>query len=309
MSIVVVNTIKIGGVPTRQKIGLNTEKINILEEREGKAYFQFVPFGSRIETFLIEESIDHILNAPIQSKSTSLTFTAVSGTLTILKENVLKVYPHPSVERTYIETLSGTEIGVAVIKLRMEEVVEQVNAVGGVSISEVGMSGDSDIVWDDLIFPLTRDKQGQSAKPDFDFTDLGLLFPQNISSEIVYLIAQFSHSRKAGSNISPHIHFIQDNALTPVFKMDYRWYDNGDVMPGDFTTITADTFKYPYTSGDMLQLVSFPEIDGSGIVGLSSMMDIKLYRDDNVAIGDVLTKEFDIHYLKNTIGSRTEFIK
>lgn len=309
MSIIVVNTIEVGGSPTKKKIGLNTEKINILEDRDGKAYFQFNPFSPRIETYLVEESIDHILNAPIQSKSTSLTFTTTAGTLTISKENVLKVYHHTSVERTYIETLSGTEIGVSVVKLRMEEVVELINAVGGVSISEVGTSGDSDIVWDDLRFPLTRDKQGQSSKPDFDFTDLGLLFPQNDAAEIIYLIAQFPHERKNGSDIHPHVHFIQDNALTPVFKMDYRWYDNGSLMPGVFTTITANSFELQYSAGDMLQMVSFPMIDGSGIVGVSSMMDIKLYRDDNVAIGDVLTKEFDIHFQKDMSGSISEFTK
>jgi len=91
--------------------------------------------------------------------------------------------------------------------------------------------------------------------------------------------------------------------------MDYRWYDNGSLMPGVFTTIEANNFIFQYSGGNMLQIVSFPEIDGSGIVGVSSIMDIKLYRDDNVAIGDVLTKEFDIHYKKNTIGSRTELIK
>ncbi|GAG60190.1 unnamed protein product, partial [marine sediment metagenome] len=42
---------------------------------------------------------------------------------------------------------------------------------------------------------------------------------------------------------------------------------------------------------------------------LSSIMDIKLYRDDNVAIGDVLTKEFDIHFRKDMSGSRQELIK
>jgi len=197
MSLIAVHTVEINGVPAASFVALNTEKITMLEDREGKAFFRFVPFSGREETYLIEEPIEHILNAPVQSKSTELTFTTTVGTLTILKENVLKVYPHPSVERTYMETLSGTEIGVAVIKLRMEEVVEQVNTVGGVSISKVGMPGDSDIVWDDLRFPLTRDKQGQSDKPDFDFAGLGLLFPQNNNTEIVYLIAQFPHVKMA----------------------------------------------------------------------------------------------------------------
>ena len=311
MSLVTVNTIEIGGVETRQKVALNTEKIEILEDRDSKAYFQFIPFTGRIERYLVEESIDHILNAPVQSRSTTLTLTTTTGTLTVAKENILKVYPHPSIERVYMQTLSGTEISVNIVKLRMEELMKQVNsvdAVGYVPITGVGSPGDGNIVWDDLRFPLTRDKQGQSSKPDFDFADLGLLFPQNDDAEIVYLIAQFSHERKNGSNIRPHVHFIQDNALTPVYKMDYRWWDNGELMPGAFTTITANSFVFTYSGGGMLQIVDFPEIDGSTITGVSSMMDIKLYRDDNVAIGDVLTKEYDIHFQNDMSGSRMEYI-
>jgi len=159
-------------------------------------------------------------------------------------------------------------------------------------------------VWDDLRFPLTRDKQGQNQKPDFDFTNMGLLFPQNNTTEIVYIIGQFSHSRKNGTDIKPHVHFLQDSSDEPVFKIDYRWYKNGDDPTGSFTTLTATDFVFTYTSGSIAQIVNFPTIDGSGINAVSSIIEIRLYRDDNVVSGDVLTKEFDIHYEIDTIGSR-----
>ena len=38
--------------------------------------------------------------------------------------------------------------------------------------------------WDDLTGPLTRGLQGSADKPDFDYTNFGLLFPQNDTSEI-----------------------------------------------------------------------------------------------------------------------------
>lgn len=168
----------------------------------------------------------------------------------------------------------------------------------------------TNIVWNDLKFPATRIRQGATAKPDFDTTDLGLLFPQNDATEIAYIIGQFSHGRKNGSNISPHIHFVQTSADEPVFKIDYRWYKNGDAVPGSFTTITASTFIFTYPgSGSILQIVSFPEIDGSSIDSISSIIDIKLYRDDNVVTGDVLLKEFDIHFQIDQLGSRQEGVK
>jgi hypothetical protein len=163
--------------------------------------------------------------------------------------------------------------------------------------------------WDDLRFPATRIRQGATAKPDFDSTNMGLLFPQNDATEIAYIIVQMPHSWKLQSGLRPHIHYIQDEAQEPVFKIDYRWYKNGADPTGSFTTITASTFAFTYTSGSIMQIVSFPEIDGTGIDAVSSILDIKLYRDDNVVTGDVLLKEFDIHYILDTMGSYREYIK
>lgn len=167
----------------------------------------------------------------------------------------------------------------------------------------------ANIVWEDLRFPATRIRQGATTKPDFDTTNIGLLFPQNNSNEIAYIIAQMPHAMKSESNIRPHIHFVQTSALEPVFKIDYRWYNNGENPSGAFTTLTCNSAEFTYTSGDFAQICSFPEIDGSGITDVSSILDIKLYRDDNIVAGDVLLKEFDIHYQIDQIGSRGEFIK
>ena len=166
-----------------------------------------------------------------------------------------------------------------------------------------------DTYWEDLRFPASRIRQGATQKPDFDTDDLGLLFPQNDTDEIAYIIAQMPHSMKIGSDLEPHIHFYQTSVDTPVFKIDYRWYDNGGDPTGAFTTIIMDSLSFVYTSDTILQIGEFPLIEGSGISGVSSILDVKLYRDDNVVTGDVLLKEFDIHYEIDAPGSRTEFVK
>lgn len=165
-----------------------------------------------------------------------------------------------------------------------------------------------DTYWDDLKFPATTIRQGATTKPDFDSTDLGLLFPQNDDTEIAYAIGQFPHARANGTDISPHVHFIQTSALEPVFKLAYRWYENG-ATPPSFTIITVNSMAFSYTSGDMLQIAEFPDIDGSAIDTVSSIIDMKLYRDDNVITGDVLVKELDIHYQIDQPGSREEYAK
>lgn len=168
----------------------------------------------------------------------------------------------------------------------------------------------TEIGWDDLRAPATTIRQGVSSKPDFDTTNIGLLFPQNDATEIAYIIMQFPHARKNGSSIRPHIHFVQDSASEPVFKIDYRWYKNGADPTGSFTTLTCDNMAFEYTSGSIMQICSFPEIDGTAIDTISSILEVKLYRDDNVVSGDVLVKEFDVHYqIDQDRGSRQEFIK
>jgi len=165
------------------------------------------------------------------------------------------------------------------------------------------------IVWDDMKFPFTRDKQGQAAKPDFDFAEHGLLFPQNDDTEIVHIIDQMKHQWLLESNIRPHIHYVQDEADIPVFKLDYRWYRNGDDPTIAYTTIAQSGMVFPYTAGSILQIAEFPEISGAGIDTLSSFIDFKFYRDDNVVAGDILVKEFDIHIQIDSNGSRDEYVK
>ena len=167
----------------------------------------------------------------------------------------------------------------------------------------------SSVVWKDMRFPLTRTQQGANNRPDFDYTNCGLLFPQNDTAEIAYLIAQINHDWATGTVIQPHLHFVQTSAAVPVFKMSYRWYDNGADATGAFTTIATTGVAIPYTSGSILQIAPFPEIDGSHITGVSSMLDIKLFRDDNVVTGDVLAKEFDIHIPCDSLGSEELFEK
>jgi hypothetical protein len=162
--------------------------------------------------------------------------------------------------------------------------------------------------WDDLRFPLTRSQQGILQKPDYDPTNMGLLFPQNDATEIAYITAQLPHGWKLESELRPHIHWKQSQASVATWKMDYRVLEQGGDPDVAFTTLTRDSEAFTYTSGDLLQISSFPAIDMSGIASISAIVDIKLYRDDNVVTGDVLGKEFDIHVLSQQPGSRQEFI-
>ena len=167
-----------------------------------------------------------------------------------------------------------------------------------------------DTNFDDMRFPVIQSKKGSNDKPDTDYTNIGLLFPQNDQNEYIVISEQFSHSRKYGTNISPHIHYIQDEVAIPTFVLQYRWYDNGQQVP-NFTTIeTTGQPVFDYVGQPILQIIVYPEIDGSQIDFVSSWFEAKLYRKtgDGVA-GDVLVKSFDIHFEIDSIGSNQMYIK
>jgi len=154
---------------------------------------------------------------------------------------------------------------------------------------------------DDLRFPATLIRQGVTTKPDFDTTDMVLLFPINDTTEIAYINAQMPHAWAEGTTIEPHVHYIQEQDQQPVFKIDYRWYNIGDAVPASWTTFTMDTNVIPYVSGDLHQIVQNGGIDGTGFTA-SSVLQMKLYRDDNVYTGDCKVIEFDIHYKVGRFG-------
>jgi len=174
------------------------------------------------------------------------------------------------------------------------------------------MSG-SATVWTDIFFPLVTAKQGQTDKPAFDATEIGYLFPQNDTGEFMYIIAQFPHSRKQGTNLSPHVHWKQTQSGSPVFKIDYKWFPIGGAVPATFDTLTMSTPAVTYTSGSMHQLTYGAKISGSMIsetgMGVSSVMLIKLYRDSDLYAGNAVVYQFDIHYEIDSIGSHQEFVK
>lgn len=174
------------------------------------------------------------------------------------------------------------------------------------------MSG-SATVWDDIFFPLTTTKQGQTDKPAFSATEVAYLFPQADPTQIMYIIAQLPHSRKRGSSLSPHVHWKQTQSGSVVFKMDYKWFPIGGSIPAAFETHVMNIPAVTYTSGSMHQLTYGSLISGSvineSVIGVSSIMIIKLYRDDNTYTGNAVTYQFDIHYEKDTIGSRQQFVK
>lgn len=166
--------------------------------------------------------------------------------------------------------------------------------------------------WDDLKFPVTQTKRGSNDLPNFDYTNIGLLFPANDTSEKIYVVGELPHRADLDEPIRPHIHFIQESSTLPNFVLEYRWMDNGTPANKSWTTITTDEgdgVQYEYDdSGFMMQVIKFSFISPE-FEKISSMFDFVIYRDDNRIANDVLVKEIDVHFVADNIGTFYEFEK
>jgi hypothetical protein len=165
--------------------------------------------------------------------------------------------------------------------------------------------------WEDLVMPLTSTRRGSNNLPDFDETNVGYLFPSGTTAEKLYLIAQMPHAYKMGSTIYPHVHWSQGNSSNAVFNLEYKWTDLAKGDTAGFTTLAMGTTALTYVAGTTMHQLStnFAGINGSGIHNLSSILAMKLSRNDTTYPGDALTYQFDIHYEKDSTGSSAELVK
>lgn len=196
----------------------------------------------------------------------------------------------------------------------MQKIVNKRRFGTGTSYSEfendgsLHFNGDAS-VWTDFSVPLEATQQGANSLPDYDYDELGLLFPQNDPDETIHAVFQMPHEKKMGSDIYLHLHFVQDSSTIPTFEAEYRFYNNGDVVPSTWTSTATTTTALEYTGGSMLNIIMFPAISAPADETVSANLDIKLWRNDNDVTGDVLVKYMDIHYEIDTVGSREQYIK
>ncbi|MDA3779719.1 MAG: hypothetical protein PF487_05770 [Bacteroidales bacterium] len=155
---------------------------------------------------------------------------------------------------------------------------------------------------DDWKFPATQIKQDQTLKPDFDYTNIGLLFPQDDVSEQIYISDQRPHSMEDDSLLEPHCHLILTKAGNPKFTAMIR-LTNINGLEGSFVQYDMEVLSSTWVSGRLHVLLKsntpFPSLGKTS----SAVLDVKLFRQTGDGYsGDVLLKSFDIHYTKNKFG-------
>lgn len=182
-------------------------------------------------------------------------------------------------------------------------------------------------VWDDLMVYPDATSKGSSFPPTWKIfkknsennsQGVYLWSFSSSSEQELYFTAQIPHSYKVGTSLYPHVHWTTSSE-TPgrsnvVWGLEYSVIAIGGHFPYT-TTIRATSVIAGITnitsSGQHL-ISAFSSIPGTDL-GISTVITCRLFREVNNS-GDTFGNEvgllgFDIHYEKDTEGSRSEFIK
>jgi hypothetical protein len=175
--------------------------------------------------------------------------------------------------------------------------------------------------WDDLRFPAVGQQvDTSSGRLDYDYINCGINFAVNArySEEPLCHVVQIPHNKQFGTALKPHIHWEQNSADTPNWLLEWRWVNNGELR-GTYQLSAHSSNVFPYVSGNLQQITTFPEIPAPVRESVSSILDVKLYRDSantstlfsgsDTYSGPALLKEFDIHYQIDSFGSTEEYSK
>lgn len=115
------------------------------------------------------------------------------------------------------------------------------------------------------------------------------------------------HSWKIGSELYPHVHWMPTTAGSGYvcWFLEYSW---ASVNVTYSAPVTISGIQLTNNEQWKHKLCELPEINGSGISGVSSMLICRLYRQPTSTFDtygdDAGFLEFDIHYQVDTHGSR-----
>lgn len=168
-------------------------------------------------------------------------------------------------------------------------------------------------VWDDLRFSAAGiNPPGAASDPTRDTEDGCFLFSAS-ATNILALQAQMPHDWAEGSSLHFHLHLSPTNTNTgnSLWRVEYKIAGKDEAFPANWTSI--DMLVAGSGIADMHQLAEWdPPVSMTGKL-VSTMIRIRISRIGGDATdtynADMKLNEFDIHYLKDGIGSTSEYVK
>lgn len=166
--------------------------------------------------------------------------------------------------------------------------------------------------WDDVRVAFSNVRLPASGAPTWtSYKGSQVLAFSKSATNTVHFIVQFPHSRKDGSPIDPHVHWVSPDANAGKVKLQftYSWANVHGIFPTE-TTVTATGSTL--TNADQHLVTDFGLVAGDDKL-LSSMMLCSFARlggDAADTYNEVIyALEFDFHAIFNDRGSINEYKK
>ncbi len=174
-------------------------------------------------------------------------------------------------------------------------------------------------VYDDIWGELISEKlESPSSRITQDVAEGTVVFATNADlTDYIVMNIQISHSWKMGSELHPHLHWIQSQNNNPNWLIQYRWQRNGQSKTTAWASTPLATNAFTYVSGDLNQISGFPVITPPTDYRMSDILQFRILRDTANTSGlfagadpyttSVHAYSFDNHYIKDRVGSRVEY--
>jgi hypothetical protein len=173
------------------------------------------------------------------------------------------------------------------------------------------------IVWDDSMVAPTAFRSGGTALT-FDLLTATIYTHRFDVNDQIHVVVQFPHSIKLNSGISPHIHIINKNAIgntgyNVAFDLHYTWANIGSIFPSELNQLNVKQ-SFQNVAALTHKMLTFTTINPTAVQGgISSIFLAKITRvaadSEPYNTNDIFTLGFDIHFQKDTIGSRQTGVK
>lgn len=166
--------------------------------------------------------------------------------------------------------------------------------------------------WDDSMVPANAFRGGVTSLTFDALTTNVYSYRMDLNDE-AHLIVQFPHSLKVGSVVSPHIHLVNKNAIgatgyNVAFDFKYIWANINGVFAAEQQELNV---KQSFQNASALthKMLAFSSITPSAAQGgISSIFACSVKRvaasTEPYNTNDIFTLGFDIHFEKDTVGSR-----
>ena len=176
--------------------------------------------------------------------------------------------------------------------------------------------------WDDMRRPANAANIDSAAtRYSYDYDEGVITFGSTarIANERIIFTFQMPHAWHEHSDVEPHLHWWQSTSAVPHWWMKWRKWNNSGDRPLTWTEAAYETAEvFPYSSGEICQITTFPAIDMSDI-NISGFVQIMFGRDSGdvsglfggAEVGPIATDyiEFDVHHLIDARGSVDLFRK